>query len=229
MKQTILYLVASIFLLASCQQEEQMTEETATGYLSIEGIALQADVQTVSSRAVDADLYVEILKDGETYSLYNPGTVPDKIKLPVGTYQLRAYNEASLMKNPYEEGLGNPVYSSEAQSFDVEAGAVTPLELEVPMTNFGVTLQLPEEFADYFSDNYTFTVTSGNRAVELKKEQTAYFPYEEGTTTFGYSLKATNADGEESEPQEGTCTEVASGTVYTVTYEMETRSLSVAQ
>ena len=227
MKQTILYLVAAIFLLASCQQEEQVAEETATGYLSIEGIALQADIQTVSSRAVDADLYVEILKDGETYSLYNPGTVPDKIKLPVGTYQLRAYNEASLMKNPYE-GLGYAVYSSEAQSFDVEAGAVTSLELKVPMTNFGVTLQLPEEFATYFEDNYTFMVTS-DRAVKLRAGEIAYFPYEEGTTTFSYSLTAVNADGEESAPEGGTCTEVASGTVYTVTYEMETRSLSVAQ
>ena len=226
MKQTILYLVASIFLLASCQQEEQVAEETATGYLSIEGIALQADIQTVSSRAVDADLYVEILKDGETYSLYNPGTVPDKIELPVGTYQLRAYNEASLMKNPYE-GLGYAVYSSEAQSFEVKAGEVTLRDLEVPMTNFGVTLQLPEEFATYFGENYTFTVTS-DRPVELRTGETAYFPYSENVT-FSYSLKATNADEEESEPQEGTCTEVASGTVYTVTYEMETRSLSVAQ
>ena len=226
MKQTILYLVAAIFLLASCQQEEQMAEETATGYLSIESIALQADVQIVSSRAVDADLYVEILKDGETYSLYNPGTVPDKIKLPVGTYQLRAYNEASLMENPYEE-LGHPVYASEAQSFEVKAGEVTLRDLEVPMTNFGVTLQLPEEFATYFGNNYTFTVTN-DRQVELKTGETAYFPYSENVM-FSYSLNATNADGEESEPQRGTCTEVASGTVYTVTYEMETRSLSVAQ
>ena len=64
---------------------------------------------------------------------------------------------------------------------------------------------------------------------ELKEGETAYFPYDSDNVTFSYSLKATNADGEESEPQRGTCTEVASGTVYTVTYEMETRSLSVAQ
>ncbi len=228
MKQIILYLVASIFLLASCQQEERVAEETATGYLSIEGIALQADVQTVSSRAVDADLYVEILlQDGARYSLYEPGQVPDKIELPVGTYQLRAYNEASLMENHPYEGLGYAVYSSEAQSFNVEAEAVTPIELEVPMTNFGVTLQLPEEFATYFGDNYTFTVTS-DRPVELREGETAYFPYSENVT-FSYSLKVVNADGEESTPEGGTRTEVASGTLYTVTYVMETQSLSVAQ
>lgn len=227
MKQTILYLVAAIFLLASCQQEEQVAEEAATGYLSIESIALQADVQTVSSRAVDSDLYVEILQDGETYRTYNPGTVPDKIELPVGTYQLRAYNEASRMGNPYE-GLGYAVYSSEAQSFDVEAGAVTPLELEVPMINFGVTLQLPESFGTYFP-SYTFTVICGDRSVELESGETAYFPYEEGATTFSYLLKVTNTDGEDLDAEGGTRTEVARGTVYTVTYEMETRSLSVAQ
>ena len=226
MKQTILYLIAALFLLASCQQEEPMAEETATGYLSIESIALQADVQTVSSRAVDADLYVEILQEDETYSLYEPGTVPDKIKLPVGKYQIRAYNEASLMENPYE-GLGNAVYSSEARSFNIEAEAVTPLDLKVPMTNFGVKLQLPEEFATYFGDNYTFTVTS-DRPVELREGETAYFPYSENVT-FSYSLKVVNADGEESTPEGGTRTEVASGTLYTVTYVMATRSLSVAQ
>ena len=95
------------------------------------------------------------------------------------------------------------------------------------MINFGVTLQLPEEFNTYFK-NYAFTVTS-DRSVELKEGETAYFPYNSDKVTFSYSLKATNADGEESEPEGGTRNEVVSGTIYTVSYEMETQSLNITE
>ena len=61
MKQTILYLLLGTFLLASCQQEETLPDNTATGYLVLESIDVQVNQQTVSSRAVDADLYVDIL------------------------------------------------------------------------------------------------------------------------------------------------------------------------
>lgn len=226
MKQYILCIMLGIFLLASCQKEERFAEESATGFLSLTGITLQADIQTISSRAVDSELYVEILQNEETYCLYEPGTVPDKIELPAGTYQLRAYNAAFQMENPYED-LGNAVFYQEGTTFEVKAGEVTPLELKVPMINFGVTLRLPEEFAAYFGENYTFTVTS-DRSVRLKEGETAYFPYSENMP-FSYTLTAINGDDEVTAPQGGTCTNVTSGTIYTVSYEMETQSLSVAE
>lgn len=226
MKQYILCIMLGIFLLASCQKEERFAEESATGYLSLTGITLQADIQTISSRAVDSELYVEILQNEETYRLYEPGTVPDKIELPAGTYQLRAYNAAFQMENPYED-LGNAVFYQEGTTFEVKAGEVTPLELKVPMINFGVTLRLPEEFAAYFGENYTFTVTS-DRSVRLKEGETVYFPYSENMT-FSYSLTAINGDDEVTAPQGGTCTNVTSGTIYTVSYEMETQSLNITE
>lgn len=226
MKQYILCIMLGIFLLASCQKEERFAEESATGYLSLTGITLQADIQTISSRAVDSELYVEILQNEETYRLYEPGTVPDKIELPAGTYQLRAYNAAFQMENPYED-LGNAVFYQEGTTFEVKAGEVTPLELKVPMINFGVTLRLPEEFAAYFGENYTFTVTS-DRSVRLKEGETVYFPYSENMT-FSYSLTAINGDGEVTVPEGGTYTNVASGTIYTVSYEMETQSLNITE
>ena len=227
MKQNLLYLLLGIFLLASCQKEERFAEETATGYLSLTSITLQADIQTIFSRAVDSELYVEIQQTGETYRLYETGTVPAKIELPAGTYQLCAYNAASQMENPYE-GLGKAVFYQDGKTFEVKAGEVTSFELEVPMVNFGVTLRLPEEFAAYFGDNYAITVTS-DRSEELKERETAYFPYDSDKVTFSYSLKATNADGEEPEPEGGTRNEVVSGTIYTVSYEMETQSFHVVR
>ena len=225
MKQTILYLLLGIFLLSSCQQED-ISSNTATGYLVLESIDVQVNQQTVSSRAVDADLYVDILQEDAIFRQYGPGMVPDRIELPEGTYRLHVYNAAATLPDPYD-GNGVAIFEYTGEPITVEANGTTLIEeIEVPMINFGVTLQLPEEFNTYFK-NYAFTVTS-NRSVELKEGETAYFPYDSDNVTFSYSLKATNADGEESEPEGGTRNEVVSGTIYTVSYEMETQSFHVA-
>ncbi|WP_296260463.1 DUF4493 domain-containing protein [uncultured Phocaeicola sp.] len=225
MKQTILYLLLGTFLLASCQQED-ISSNTATGYLVLESIDVQVNQQTVSSRAVDADLYVDILQEDAIFRQYGPGMVPDRIELPEGTYRLHVYNAAATLPDPYD-GNGVAIFEYTGEPITVEANGTTLIEeIEVPMINFGVTLQLPEEFNTYFK-NYAFTVTS-DRSVELKEGETAYFSYDSDNVTFSYSLKATNADGEESEPEGGTRNEVVSGTIYTVSYEMETQSFHVA-
>lgn len=226
MKQTILYLLLGIFLLSSCQQED-ISSNTATGYLVLESIDMQVSQQTISSRAVDADLYVDILQEDAIFRQYGPGMVPDRIELPEGTYRLHVYNAAATLPDPYD-GNGVAIFEYTGEPITVEANGTTLIEeIEVPMINFGVTLQLPEEFNTYFK-NYAFTVTS-YRSVELKEGETAYFPYNSDKVTFSYSLKATNADGEESEPEGGTRNEVVSGTIYTVSYEMETQSFHVAR
>lgn len=226
MKQTILYLLLGIFLLSSCQQED-ISSNTATGYLVLESIDMQVSQQTISSRAVDADLYVDILQEDAIFRQYGPGMVPDRIELPEGTYRLHVYNAAATLPDPYD-GNGVAIFEYIGEPITVEANGTTLIEeIEVPMINFGVTLQLPEEFNTFF-ENYAFTVTS-DRSVELKEGETAYFPYDSDNVTFSYSLKATNADGEESEPEGGTRNEVVSGTIYTVSYEMETQSFHVAR
>ena len=226
MKQTILYLLLVTFLLASCQQED-ISSNTATGYLVLESIDVQVNQQTVSSRAVDADLYVDILQEDAIFRQYGPGMVPDRIELPEGTYRLHVYNAAATLPDPYD-GNGVAIFEYTGEPITIEANGTTLIEeIEVPMINFGVTLQLPEEFNTYFK-NYAFTVTS-DRSVELKEGETAYFPYNSDKVTFSYSLKATNADGEESEPEGGTRNEVVSGTIYTVSYEMETQSLNITE
>ena len=193
----------------------------------LESIDVQVNQQTVSSRAVDADLYVDILQEDAIFRQYGPGMVPDRIELPEGTYRLHVYNAAATLPDPYD-GNGVAIFEYTGEPITVEANGTTLIEeIEVPMINFGVTLQLPEEFNTFF-ENYAFTVTS-DRSVELKEGETAYFPYNSDKVTFSYSLKATNADGEESEPEGGTRNEVVSGTIYTVSYEMETQSFHVAR
>ena len=226
MKQTILYLLLVTFLLASCQQED-ISSNTATGYLVLESIDMQVSQQTISSRAVDADLYVDILQEDAIFRQYGPGMVPDRIELPEGTYRLHVYNAAATSPDPYD-GNGVAIFEYTGEPFTIEANGTTLIEeIEVPMINFGVTLQLPEEFNTYFK-NYTFTVTSSDRALTLKEGETAYFPYSENMP-FSYTLTAINGDDEVTAPQGGTCTNVTSGTIYTVSYEMETQSLNVAE
>lgn len=226
MKQTILYLLLGIFLLASCQQED-ISSNTATGYLVLESIDMQVSQQTISSRAVDADLYVDILQEDAIFRQYGPGMVPDRIELPEGTYRLHVYNAAATLPDPYD-GNGVAIFEYTGEPFTIEAnGRTLTEEIKVPMINFGVTLRLPEEFAAYFGENYTFTVTS-DRSVRLKEGETVYFPYSENMT-FSYSLTAINGDDEVTAPQGGTCTKVTSGTIYTVSYEMETQSLNITE
>lgn len=226
MKQTILYLLLGIFLLASCQQED-ISSNTATGYLVLESIDVQVNQQTVSSRAVDADLYVDILQEDAIFRQYGPGMVPDRIELPEGTYWLHVYNAAATLPDPYD-GNGVAIFEYTGEPFTIEAnGRTLTEEIKVPMINFGVTLQLPEEFNTYFK-NYTFTVTSSDRALTLKEGETAYFPYSENMP-FSYTLTAINGDDEVTAPQGGTCTKVTSGTIYTVSYEMETQSLNITE
>lgn len=227
MKQTILYLLLGFFLLASCQQEEIPNAETAMGTLSLNGISVQVANETVSSRAVDADLYVDILQEDAIFRQYGPGMVPDRIELPEGTYRLHVYNAAATLPDPYD-GNGVAIFEYTGEPFTIEAnGRTLTEEIKVPMINFGVTLRLPEEFAAYFGENYTFTVTS-DRSVRLKEGETVYFPYSENMT-FSYSLTAINGDDEVTVPQGGTCTKVTSGTIYTVSYEMETQSLNITE
>lgn len=225
MKQ-ILYLLVGIFLLASCQQED-ISSNTATGYLVLESIDMQVSQQTISSRAVDADLYVDILQEDAIFRQYGPGMVPDRIELPEGTYRLHVYNAAATLPDPYD-GNGVAIFEYTGEPFTIEAnGRTLTEEIKVPMINFGVTLQLPEEFNTYFK-NYTFTVTSSDRALTLKEGETAYFPYSENMP-FSYTLTAINGDDEVTAPQGGTRTNVTSGTIYTVSYEMETQSLNITE
>ena len=105
----------------------------------------------------------------------------------------------------------------------------TQVKVEVPMTNFGVSFQFPEEYKEVFP-SCTLSVKVGGRTVALQSGETAYFPYQAGTT-FSYTLTATNKDNEPltdtgSYGEEQT---IASGTIYTVSYEMETQSLNITE
>lgn len=224
MKQ-LLYLLLFLFTLASCQQEEPMQGE---GYLSLSAVTVQsAQVVSLSRTADDEEpLDLRILKDGEVYESYEyaPGTeIPKGFKLPVGDYEIEAYN-AAYFANEADKAM---YYVK--KSFTIEAGKLYKEELSASLYNFGVSLSLPDDFNTFFKDDYTFEVTVGDRTVTLKNGETAYFAFAEGAT-ISYKLSVTNSDNESHEdevtyPKEET-EQVNRGTIYCVTYKMEGRSIS---
>lgn len=233
MKRNLLYLLLGIFLLASCQQEEMLNAETGYGYLSISELSVATtQVHVVSSRADEEPLTIEILKDGETVQTLTETELANKIKLEAGTgYSLKVYSSDYGKESEWtNEDKGTPVYYAEKE-FEILTDRTTEVKVEVPMTNFGVSFQFPEEYKEVFP-SCTLSVTVGGRIVALQSGETAYFTYA-GETTFSYTLTATNKDnepltdtgsyGEEAEQT------IASGTIYTVSYEMETQSLNITE
>lgn len=232
MKKNIVYILLGIFLLASCQQENEIP--SGKGYLSVEGIELQSQVETeVASRAVDESMMVELWQGGTKLRDLSAQEMQDKIKLDAADdYTLKVYSS----NYGEETGWGNadkgePVYYKEVP-FEVIAGATTPLKVQVPMITFAVCLDMSavtDDWGDWLQD-YTFTVTSGGRSVKLQHGETAYFSYAE-ETSFSYQLLITNSDGEVKERPGSWGTEdgetVAQNTVYTVTYNWATQSLAV--
>ena len=222
MKHTLLY-IATTLLLASCGQEELPLGEQALGYLSLSAVEVEAsDVQLISTRAGETDdLIVALTPTGEgTAKEYE---YAETISCPPGTYTLEIYSESYKTEN----ANAPKHYYKHTEQVVIEEGKTTTIEeqeqeqpIQVPMINFGVQLQLPDEFDTWFP-TYTFTVNTKG----LKNGETAYFDYSTDVK-IAYTLTATNTDNE-SETDEGTHSTITSGTIYVITYSLATKSLQV--
>lgn len=224
----LLYILFMLIGLVSCQTEDG-SMIVGTGYLELSSLDLQSGTCVqLATRAVDSDLNVDVLSaDGKNDKKFMAGSsdLQQKILLPAGTYTLIAYTgNFSTQSSWTDADKGEPVYYGR-ETFTIEEDKITYFSLQVPMINYGVTLSLPEEFDTWFSD-YTFQVQAGDRTVELKDGETAYFPLSDTeSSSFTYSLSATNRDGEQMDETPQTYDAITAGTVYKVTYNLATRSL----
>ena len=210
--------------LFACQQEE-LPSNNNIGYLSLENISIQsANVETITTRAVDTDLYVEISGNGST-TTYDPGKTPSKIELKADNYTLKAYNAAYKAKDTLSSAhKGEAIYYIDSQSFTIEEGKVNYLSVEVPMTNIGVRLALPEGFSNWFN-TYSFNVSAGNRSVSITNGETVYFNTGQDIS---YTLSAQNNDSEQkTDSKTITKDQIAAGTIYVITYNYATQSLQL--
>ncbi|WP_072545308.1 DUF4493 domain-containing protein [Mediterranea massiliensis] len=189
MKQTF-YILLSLFLLISCQQEDILSEQ-GKGYLQLTDLSLASPtIESLHTRAVDEDLYVKIIGT-DINNTYEPGTFPNKIELEAGEYTLKAYNDA------YKNKTANaPQYYVET-TFTIEAEKVTYPTISVPMVNVGISLAtLSDELQGLFNDvKLSFYTTNEQATTTLQPGGIAYMDYAEDMT-FTYTLTATNADNE---------------------------------
>lgn len=231
MKRIWLYTIClGLVGLFACQQED-LPSVGETGFLSLENMTVEvANTESISTRAVDNDLYVEIWDEAGTSQVgekYEPGKVPAKIELDPGNYILKAYNAAFNEQSSWaEDDKGAAVYSVDQKSFTIEAGKVNYLSVEIPMTNIGVRLALPEGFSNWFK-TYSFTISDGNRSVSIANGETAYFTIEQDIS---YTLSVTNNDDERKTDSKAiTKDQIAAGTIYVITYDYATKALRLLE
>lgn len=217
MKNYFIYILVSLFCLTACQNTEDIPLGKAKLCLNVEKVGSPI----VSTRAVSSSLAVTIKNsEGGIVKQYAPGAViEEKIELEVGTYTIIAYSDNQDSWQTANEGKGAACYYKE-QAVTLEEDKITYVDMQVPLTNYAVTLSLPALFDTLFT-SYTFTLTSGLRTCEIKNDDIknddkVYFDVEDGG--FTYTLKATNREGKESTTAAVTYNNVECGKLYTLTY-----------
>lgn len=212
MRQYTLYIVAYLLTLASCQSEQPVPEQSNC-YLELN--LSRIGVAKRQTRAIDNDLALKILNEnGEMFIQYPAGSVPHKLVLAPGIFTVVAYTENQDDWSKANDGRGEACYYGSCQ-VEMTFDQTTYANLQVPMTNYAVTLALPEYFNDFFP-SYTFSLKSGERQTSIKEGEKTYFDAEEGG--FTYQLTATNTDQITHHTTPITYKKVESGKLYQMTY-----------
>ena len=217
----LIYILLSIVLFTACQQDESApTDGKAVLELNLSRVGRP---QITGTRAVDEDLAVSIYKqDGSLVSQYPAGAVPKKIVLEPGTFKVVAYTENQETWQTANGGKGAACYYAEA-SVEMEFDKIVYLTLNVPMSNYAVSLQLPDLWDTLFR-SYTFTLRSGSRTTAIKAGERAYFAVPDGG--FSYALRATNTDGRTSSHSAIEYKDISSGKLYTLRYSYDSDATS---
>lgn len=212
MKQLIYILLIPLLCLTACQSEEVASQNTqGTLCLTLQ----RGPKPLVSTRAVAEGLAVAILNpDGTEYAAYRAGEVPSKIKLEANvTYTICAYTDNQDSWQTANEGKGEACYRGET-TVTVGEDETVYCNYAVPMTNYAVTLTLPELFDELFK-SYTFTLKSGTRSVNISEGEKAYFAVPDA---FTYKLTATNNDDKTSSHSAIEYPDVEAGKLYNIKY-----------
>ena len=208
-----IYIIAAC-LASSCSQEEMVPAAESTGTLVLQ--VSTGSLPQVSTRAVDADLTVELrYADGSLYKKYLPGQTPDKILLVAGeAYTVRAYTDNQSDWQTANSGKGAACFFGET-TVQVAEDETVYCTYQVPMTNYAVTLTLPDLFDQLFK-SYSFLLTSSGRTdVVIREGEKAYF---EAGTGFTYKLTATNNDNKTSSHSAISFPDTEAGKLYNIKY-----------
>ena len=219
MKHFSTYILPLLLLfLFACQSNEI---ETTSGQGTLVLDLYRGAIPYVRTRAeVDEGLSIHITRadgknftDGRQHIEYAAGKVPNKIVLEVGTFNIDVYSPNQDTWRTENNGLGNACYKGQTQ-VTIGVDETTYVTYAVPMTNYAVTLTLPELFNDLFK-SYTFSLSSGGRNVSVREGEKAYFAVPEA---FCYKLTATNNDDKTSSHSPIEYPDVEAGKLYNIKY-----------
>lgn len=208
--------------LTGCAQEA--IPPGGTGWLSLESLSVGGRdlLRASATRGIDEGLYVKILDEEGTPLNPEPYTSANAeelrcIELKEGDYTLEAYS--ANHNTTYTTEAGEAKYYK-AETFTIEPGKITSVQVRVPMTNYAVSLELPEGFTTHM-DSHGLTLTSGEREVTIQEGDVAYFEVNEDG--FTYTLAATNTENERNETTPVTYKPVESGKYYKVKYSYDSK------
>ena len=189
----------SLLALQACSSTgEELSAEGTLRVLPIE-VKTEADVEPLSTRAVDEALQVDIMQGSTVIRTYDAGSseLNGLISLPVGNYTL--YAHSPQMQEAANDEQGNPTYTV-SRDFKIVADKTTTLgNLEATQSNVGVLLQYQEQFMDLFTSlSCTLSSPSTGRRVTIsgtENRDLTYF-HVPANGTLQYTFEATNQDGE---------------------------------
>ena len=189
----------SLLALQACSSTgEELSAEGTLRVLPIE-VKTEADVEPLSTRAVDEALQVDIMQGSTVIRTYDAGSseLNGLISLPVGNYTL--YAHSLQMQEAANDELGSPTYTVSCD-FKIVADKTTTLgNLEATQSNVGVLLQYQEQFMDLFTSlSCTLSSPSTGRRVTIsgtENRDLTYF-HVPANGTLQYTFEATNQDGE---------------------------------
>ena len=193
------YILLFLPLLVACSDEQPFAMAEGEGELVLQTLSRKQAAHTVvaTRNSVDADLAFEILtSENQVYRGYEyaaGAAIPDRFSLLPANYTLHAYTENQATWRTDNDGRGSAVYEIR-QPFTVQQDWVTYLDVQVPMTNYGVTYSMPDGFASWFP-TCQFTVSADGRTCPLATGQAAYFD-PANIAGFTFTLHLVNSDGE---------------------------------
>ena len=195
----------SLLALQACSSTgEELSAEGTLRVLPIE-VKTEADVEPLSTRAVDEALQVDIMQGSTVIRTYDAGSseLNGLISLPVGNYTLYAHSpqmqDTADERQAANDEQGSPTYTV-SRDFKIVADMTTTLgNLEATQSNVGVLLQYQEQFMDLFTSlSCTLSSPSTGRSVTIsgtENRDLTYF-HVPANGTLQYTFEATNQDGE---------------------------------
>lgn len=210
MKLQYIYMLM-LLAFASCANEADLTHGNS-------GESSLCLVTRAGNTTETDDLAMKVLDSkGNLYEQYKTGEIPKKITLEPGKFTLVIYTDNQETWQEANDGKGEPCYYTE-YSLEMQFDEIRRDTIAVAMTNYAVTLKLPEYFHDLFNA-HTFHLSDEKRNTAITEGEKAYFASSEAG--FNYSLEATNTDGVTHSHSRYKFNDVENGKLYTVKYVYE--------